>query len=238
MKLICIPYAGGTKQAYWGLKSLIGEQIEMITLELSGRGRRSQEPLIDNLDRMAEDLYDQIINLDLQEYVLFGHSMGAMLGDLVLHKLHENKRVLPFLFMVTGCPSPFRRGLRIKLSLLNDEELKNTLKKLGGLPEAAFESKAIIDYILPIIRNDMTAIDSWSYVEREKYEIPIAVFAGTQEGLKDEDLVTWQLETTGAVTFQYLAGGHFFINQHLEYLKTFISEAWSKNRKTFAASLR
>lgn len=225
MKLICIPYAGGTRQAYRGLKPYIDRHIEMVTLELPGRGSRSQEDLISSLDLMAEDLYRQITTMDLAEYVLFGHSMGAMLGDLLLHKLDKSKKALPHFFIVTGCPSPIRRGLRAKLSLLNDTEFKSILGRLGGLPDQALKSLELINYILPIVRSDMKAIDSSSYINRGKYDVPVHVFAGTHEGLTDKDLSTWQLETTGDFVFEYLSGGHFFINQHFEYLGKFINSS-------------
>jgi surfactin synthase thioesterase subunit len=102
MKLICIPYAGGTKHAYRKLKPFLEKCISMCTLEIPGRGSRSWEDLISDLDLLGEDLYRQVKKLDLTDYVLFGHSMGAMLGDILLHKLKDNGEVLPSFFFSNG----------------------------------------------------------------------------------------------------------------------------------------
>jgi surfactin synthase thioesterase subunit len=234
MKLICIPYAGGTKHAYRKLKPFLEKCISMCTLEIPGRGSRSWEDLISDLDLLGEDLYRQVKKLDLTDYVLFGHSMGAMLGDILLHKLKDNGEVLPSFFLVTGCPSPKRRSFRTKLSVLDDEEFKTALKKLGGMPENVLENKELVKYILPILRSDIEAIDQSVYINKGKYPVPVTAFAGTQEGLTEEDIATWQLETSSDFEFEFLSGDHFFINQHLKFLGDLINKkANALTNKTF-----
>jgi surfactin synthase thioesterase subunit len=237
MTLICIPYAGGNKHSYRNLRRLIDKEISVNTLELPGRGSRSTESLISDLNDMAEDVYQQILKYTVTDYMIFGHSMGAMLGDLVIHKLEERGKNLPIHFLITGCPSPKRRGLRKKLSELTDQDFKKALNLLGGMPNQVLGNHELANYIMPVLRNDISAIDNDVYTKSRKYNVPLTIFSGTNESLVEEDMVTWQLETSVPIHYQYLEGGHFFINKHLNFIANFINNVFlQKKHKTMENS--
>ena len=228
MHLINIPYAGGNKHSYRQLKPFLDKSISITTLELPGRGSRTKESLTNNLQLLAEDIYQQVKNLHLSNYMLYGHSMGAMLGDLLLHKLKDNNEKLPFHFLITGCPSPIRKGLRPKLSELNDQEFQMALNSLGGLPDEVLKTPELLNYIMPVLRNDLKAIDTDVYKNTGKYAVPLTIFAGTEEGLQEKDITTWQLETSIAINYKFLKGGHFFINKNLNFMGNFINNIFLK----------
>ncbi|WP_197144539.1 thioesterase II family protein [Lysinibacillus sphaericus] len=81
IKLFCLPYAGGSSVTYikWG--KLLNRYIEVIEVELPGRGRRINDPLIDNLEDMVEDVFRFIKDQLTGDYAIFGHSMGGLITD-------------------------------------------------------------------------------------------------------------------------------------------------------------
>jgi surfactin synthase thioesterase subunit len=102
------------------------------------------------------------------------------------------------------------------------------------MPENVLENKELVKYILPILRSDIEAIDQSVYINKGKYPVPVTAFAGTQEGLTEEDIATWQLETSSDFEFEFLSGDHFFINQHLKFLGDLINKkANALTNKTF-----
>ena len=58
-------------------------------VELAGRGRRMNEPLIDNMEEMVEDIYYSIKDYITEPYAIFGHSMGGLLTYELCHKLQK-----------------------------------------------------------------------------------------------------------------------------------------------------
>ena len=60
MKLFCIPYAGGSASVYSGWNPILRENIQLVPVELSGKGVRAAEPLYENWEDALEDVYSSI----------------------------------------------------------------------------------------------------------------------------------------------------------------------------------
>ena len=82
IKLFCIPYAGGGAAIYKKWEQSLLPDIELVAVELAGRGRRSNEQLYKDVPAAVEDVYNCILPsiMDGKPYAIFGHSMGAMLS--------------------------------------------------------------------------------------------------------------------------------------------------------------
>ncbi|CAM1360150.1 putative Surfactin synthase thioesterase subunit [Tenacibaculum litopenaei] len=223
MRLICLTYAGGNKYSYRNFMPYLSEHIEMITLELPGRGTRMLEDLITDLDVLTDDLFRQMQAYLDKDYVLFGHSMGAMLGNLLLHKLRDEQQRLPQLFIATGCPSPEKRGLKTKIAQLSNAAFQQEIIKLGGMPDEVIQNQELLDFVLPVLRSDIKAIETKVYEQNTPYPVPIKAFCGTEETTKEADLTGWQLETSKEFSFEFLEGDHFFILNHLEKITEIIN---------------
>lgn len=60
MRLLCLPYAGGSAASiYLPWKRKLKEEVEVIPLELAGRGKRIKEPLLQSVDEMVTDLIEK-----------------------------------------------------------------------------------------------------------------------------------------------------------------------------------
>ncbi len=224
--LICIPYAGGSKYSFKDLKPFLNPSIEMTTLELPGRGKRIFAPLLNDVHSIVDDIYQQIMPLLTRNYMLYAHSMGGLLGSMLIRKIQREQQRLPVQFLVTGCSCPKYRNRPGELVLhkLDDAGLKAELQKLGGFPEEILASDELMDFFLPILRADIQALETYVHEEQAKYSVPIKVIAGDNEKIDDEQLFGWELETSGTFEATRMSGNHFFILDHFDKIADIINE--------------
>jgi len=105
--LYCLPFAGGHSLSYRDFQANVDENILIKPLELPGRGKRIREPLLTNLEAMADDVFQQVISdLNGQLYAIYGHSMGAILGYLLTKRLVNAGKPAPLHLFVSGRKTP------------------------------------------------------------------------------------------------------------------------------------
>jgi surfactin synthase thioesterase subunit len=230
IKVICIPYAGGNKYSFRGLQTYLAKGMDCVTLELPGRGARLGEPFLSNLDLMVKDLYQQLLPLLGQPYVLLGHSMGGILGNLLIHHLQKNTIELPLHFFVTGCASPSLRNKRHKIHALDKQSFSEAIKALGGLPDGMLNNPELMDFFLPIIRADIATLEQHQYQFAGKHAVPIIAIAGTEEAISEEELQGWGLETEAAFRALRYPGNHFFILQQFDRIAALIQNTTAPER--------
>lgn len=224
IKLICIPYAGGNSYSFRDLQPFLGRHIDIVTLELPGRGKRMTEPPLSEIHLMADDLYRQLLPHIGSPYMLYGHSMGAVLGNLLVHKLKKEWKALPLHFFATGCVAPVFNDQRRKLHLLSDEQLMAELKKMGGMPDALLEDLDLMEFFLPVIREDMKALECYQYQPMGRYSTGITVITGASEEITDRQAAGWGLETEKEIRILRYPGNHFFILHHFQKIAMLIHE--------------
>lgn len=88
MNIICFPHAGGQASFFHFLKK--EDEINFIPYEYSGHGSRINEKLYPTFDKAVEIIAKDIVNMKLDELILFGHSMGAYIAYETAYLL-ENK---------------------------------------------------------------------------------------------------------------------------------------------------
>ncbi len=60
----------------------------------------------------------------------------------------------------------------------------------------------------------------------------MTVITGSEEAMEERDIRLWERESSGEVTFMKMAGGHFFILDHLEAITGIIAEKLTNNTIT------
>jgi len=152
-KLFLIHFAGGSCYSFPFLKFLTAK-FEVIPLELPGRGRRVKEELVNDFDQAADDILKQIMAVLKDEiFVIYGHSMGALLA-LTVSKLLENVNKQAQCVIVSGTPGPRSHAPKTNRYQLPDEAFFNEVKKLGGLPDELFDEPDLMAFYLPILKAD------------------------------------------------------------------------------------
>lgn len=96
IKLFCIPFSGGNAYSYAEFKKYLPDHIELCNLELPGRGKRIAEELLTSIDTMTEDLFRQVESKLEGNYVIFGHSLGALQGLTLCRHISARKAKTDF----------------------------------------------------------------------------------------------------------------------------------------------
>ena len=92
----------GIAFSYAKWKNHFNPSIEVVPIELAGRGYRIEENLYQSMEEAVNDVYNKIVmQIDDSPYILFGHSMGSLIAYEVARKIKDSKTYrLNFLF----CP--------------------------------------------------------------------------------------------------------------------------------------
>lgn len=209
VRLFCFPFAGGNEYCYKGLEPLLGD-FDVETLALPGRGRLLAEPLLTDLEALAAKLASGMRIDSQRPYAFFGHSMGASLAYLTARNLLAATGVAPLALFLSARRGPSvaeeRQRHRLSDSLFLEE-----LRLLGGCPAEVLEDSDLMEFFLPILRADFQALETYRHQTAPPLQIPITVFAGSEDEVPETHLQAWQLETALPVDIRYYPGGHFYI---------------------------
>lgn len=230
VKLFCIPYAGGSAIIYKKWEALLqSSNIELIPIELAGRGKRSNDELYADVPTAVDDIFSIVSRQlgDGKPYAFFGHSMGAMLAYEVIQKICASHLPEPIHAFFSGRGAPHVKSKREKLyHEMPDEEFKQEIMNLGGTPKEFFDYPELVDYLLPILKNDFKI----SEIAEKRQEInplvcEITVMVGKEEDeLEAESVHGWMRHTTKMCNVHYFNGGHFFINDESDKITDIIKK--------------
>jgi surfactin synthase thioesterase subunit len=216
--LLALPYAGANSYCYNFLAPLLPPNILFETLEYPGRGDLGHLSLVNHMPFLVNDLIDQyrslLNNLSPGKVVLYGHSIGTVVGLAMLHTLVNQKEITyPFKAIFSGHGAPVVTSKKA-LAKLPDEALINYFQNIGSLSKEVAAEKDLMDYILPILRNDLELYESTDSSYPEKLHLPLVIINGNRDEILQEHIQGWKEETLGHTSFYELDGHHFFISQY------------------------
>lgn len=220
VKLFCFPYAGGSAMIFNKWKSYLNINcgIELIPVELAGRGRRIQEPLYTDLNDAVEDLY-QIINIEslTGPYAFFGHSLGGLLAYELAQKIKKLDIPQPLHLFFSGRGAPnIARNEDKKYHLMDNDEFRLKVIELGGTPPEFFDHPELVEIFLPLLRNDFKLAETNMECEIAPFDIDITVFIGKEDHeITAEQTNSWKLHSKGTCTLHYFDGDHFFLHKEV-----------------------
>jgi malonyl CoA-acyl carrier protein transacylase len=212
-KLFCLTYAGGDYRSFIHLDNRF-QQVQLVPFEYSGRGRRMSEPLLPDIELMADDLYVQISPHLHEPYALYGHSLGARLAFLLCQRIRQRKGTLPEHLFVSGEPGPSLATKEKNTWTLPSQNFWQHLKDMGGCPTELFQFPDLMHCFEPIIRSDFQALSSYTYRKEAPLDLPITVMVGDHENVNLAEAKLWQQETKHLLTVFVFPGDHFFFKQH------------------------
>lgn len=169
---------------------------------------------MNKLSQVADDAFQQLRSQLDKPYMIYGHSMGGLLGYLLTKRIIKEGLNQPMHLFFTGCVGPSRRYRDLVDHELPKDDFFQKIKKLGGSSEEIFKEQALMDFFEPILRADFEAVSSFQYQEGAPFNIPISIIIGTDENATVEEAMAWQKETLQPVEVHQLQGDHFFIQQN------------------------
>ncbi len=214
IKLIFVPYAGGSAMIYSSWKIYLADNIEVLPLEIAGRGRKLKEPFNKTVQESAWEIYCEIEEVISEgNYAMFGHSMGSLLVYEVIHLIKANNYPEPLHVFLSGRNSPHYHYEEEFISGMNTDNFVDEIKKIGGTPKEFFENKDLMDVFLPILRADYVMVDQYNFIPHTtKFNCGITYFfAPDDTALSREKVMAWADYTNGIFKLIEYQGGHFFL---------------------------
>lgn len=218
VRLLCFPYAGGSAAIFNKWAAYLDPRIELLPIELAGRGRRMHEPFYNTVPEAITDVFSTITkHITDQPYALFGHSMGGMIAYELAHRIREAGLQPPLHIFFSGRGAPHvARPDEKKYHLLNEADFQNEVLRLGGTPPEFFEHPELLELFLPLLKSDFKLAEApVRETIPQPFEHDITVFLGKDEDLTADQCDGWKKHTQGLCTTYYFEGGHFFIQHEI-----------------------
>jgi surfactin synthase thioesterase subunit len=184
------------------------------TVQLPGREQRSREAPKTSIVELVHEIVPALLpHLDLP-FAIFGHSMGAVLASEVTRALAEAGNPLPQHLLVSGRRPPHIAGTEPHMHGLPDPAFIAELnRRYRGIPAEILEQPDLMALFLPVLRADLTALETHLPARRAPLSCPISAFGGVDDALTPrEHLDAWRGETSGAFQVRVYPGDHFYLN--------------------------
>lgn len=224
-RLFCLPHGGADGSVFRSWHGLVGPGIEVVPVQLPGRGIRMAEPAERSIVRLGERLAGPITHrADDLPYVLFGHSMGALLAYELGLALQDGPRP-PAAVVVSGTVPPHVPRSTPAMHLLPDEDFRSRLGALGGIPPELLAEEEWLELFLPVLRADFEAAETYRTRATLSAGVRLIALGGTDDpAAPPADVERWR-ELGTDVTVRIFPGGHFFPFESTDEVLALVSAA-------------
>ncbi len=234
IRLFCFHYGGGSASAYREWAKDLVDYVDLIAIQLPGRETRFSEPLLDNISDIVNELSLNFHNYLDKPYILFGHSIGALISFEFTRILRKKAMQQPKSLIISGTKAPQVPLKRPPIHRLPSPELIQKIREYNGIPRDIIENKELMDIFLPIIRADFCISETYSYYSEPPLACPIMALGGLNDDTFDsQDLLKWQEQTTALFQYELLPGDHFFIKSSYQKVINIVNKILYKEITQF-----
>lgn len=213
VRLLCLPHAGGSASYFHPVSQRLTPRVETLAVQYPGRQDRRNEPLLETVQDLADQIVEVLRLWQDKPLALFGHSLGASVAFEVALRM-EAQGSLPAALIASGrrAPSALRDE---RVHLRDDTGLLEEIKRLDGTQSQLLEDDEIRRMVLPSIRADYKAAETYRYEPGPPLSTPLYALTGDADPKATTDEVRkWADHTTGQFEMTVYPGGHFYLNTH------------------------
>ncbi|MDR6504218.1 surfactin synthase thioesterase subunit [Burkholderia ambifaria] len=221
-RLFCFPYAGGSAAVFRGWSERLPAAVDVRPLHPPGRGRRFPDPLLHSIDELADEAAEAIAPLLDRPYALFGHSMGASVAFEVAQRLRG--RPAPACLIVSGRGAPHLPPKGPPIHRLPDVGFLDEVMRMDGTPPDLVTQPDIVKIILPILRADFEAIETYRPEPHPPLDCRIVALGGRDEVGSVAAVASWRDYGTGEFRGELVPGDHFFLRGRAERFFEILNE--------------
>lgn len=221
---MCLPHAGGSASFFFPVSRALAPAVEVLAVQYPGRQDRRDEPNIPSLHELADRIFAVLGQLDDRPLALFGHSMGAVLAYEVALRMRDAGLASPVRLFASGRRAPSRHREE-RVHEQSDAQIVAELRALSGTDAAMLADPEMLELIMPAIRSDYRAVETYRYRPGPMLDCPVTVLTGDSDPRVSIDEATaWQEHTTGQTELHVLPGGHFFLVDQSERVIGLLTE--------------
>jgi surfactin synthase thioesterase subunit len=141
--------------------------------------------------------------------------MGALLCYELARRLASIGAPPPFKLLLSGFPAPHIRRPPPVTYDLPDEQFIAAVQRYDGMEGEVLAHRELMQLVLPILRADLCACQTYRYQPGPRLATSVAVFGGREDPEASQDeLLGWRDLVTGGFAIHLFPGGHFFIRSH------------------------
>lgn len=214
-RLFCFPHAGGGAPAFRLWPQGLPAGLQVLALQLPGRGNRLRERPIARMSALTESIVAELgPHLD-RPYFFFGHSMGAVVALQVAQAIAATGQRPPAHVFLSGRRPPHLPRTEANLHTLADDEfLQQIGERYGGIPAEVLRERDLLDLLLPALRADIEALETFIPPPAEPLPCGLTVYGGDADRLVTlEQLRAWRQYTRGSFRVRQFRGGHFYLQE-------------------------
>jgi len=212
LRLFCFPYAGGSATAYHRFGQALPADVEMVSLQVPGRGFRMREPAICELGALLAAVEAAIAPRLDRPYALFGHSLGALVAFEIARRLRRSGRPAPVHLFASASPAPqATHALRVSTDLAAPEFWAG-VHELYGTPAQVLADPELLNLVVPPLKIDVQLIASYRYLTEPPLATPITALIGNRDPMVDRAAAEeWRVETTAGFAVHEVPGPHLYL---------------------------
>lgn len=225
LTLFCFPYAGTGAVVYRKWPDDLPSEIEVCSILLPGRETRLRAELYVSIHPLLDALITEITPLLDRPYAFYGHSLGALLAFELTRRLRRQSTRLPIHLFLSGRRAPGLPDTQHPIHKLDNNAFAEAIQeRYNGIPQVILEDAELLDIFLPILKADISILETYEYIPENALDIPISVFGGEQDPVASfQELQAWQKLTTRDFDIRVFPGNHFFIQEQRTELLQAIS---------------
>lgn len=199
--LVCLPQAGAGCAVFRAWQDIFGDEVTVVGVQLPGRENRYAAPPPESFGHVVSEIVAALVDTVNRPTVLFGHSLGGLIG-------YEVARALPAPpdALVLAASQPPHRSGRATGSIADDTD-EGFTKTLAakGLDEEMRE------LALAVLRQDADLAATYEDPGGAPVPCDLHVWGGdADDRVSGEDLAEWRAYAGRSFHTRQFAGGHDF----------------------------
>ncbi|GHF37071.1 thioesterase [Kitasatospora xanthocidica] len=219
-RVYCLPFAGGSSHFFrtW-TEPARRLDVEVVPVELPGHGTRLRDPLVTGMAAMVDALCEEVLREERGPYAILGHSMGAKIAYAVAEELERRPGATPPARLFVSGSLPASAAEPKPLHGLPDAALTAELSAMGGTPPEILANAELMEFMLPVIRADLTLLEQWHAPAGSRISCPITAFAGQDDQVVRAELSAgWADHTSASFALRVHPGDHFFLREEMDVM--------------------
>jgi surfactin synthase thioesterase subunit len=222
--LVCFPHAGGSAGFFHPVSRALQASLQVLAVQYPGRQDRRLERPLTTIAGLADGAYGALRPLMDRPLAFFGHSMGATVAFEVARRMRDERGSAPVTLFASGRRAPSRHRDEA-VHERDDEGLVAELRTLSGTDPRMLGDPELLQMILPAIRSDYTAVETYRWQPGPPLDCPVVVLTGDRDPrVSPEEAQAWSEHTTGACTLRTFSGGHFYLTEHQDAVINLLSD--------------